>query len=585
MDNEFTLTTETENENIISETDDTKNEPEPSQENEIEVSSDSDEKQQTEPLEDSEEDNINSKLEKMIDELPDNFPDAQPIIREDIAPQLIEMEGGLLEYYIEKLRKQTKVSKQTIKEEIKATKNIQDSLGSDDAEDDDQEDEETDPEVLELANQIAQDPLLFKNRIDDVQNLGVVRERRNIGLSACAIDSRLLIGEPRKSETFNMKISGPQGSGKSYIILKTLDLYPKNSHIIITGGSDMSIIYEKDIKHKALIITEAIQLESKNGNDNFYAFVLRSVINDNFFAYKTTIITKYGRITIPIKLIGPASLLTTTTKDKLEKQLDDRLATVKPEMSSEKTTAILKMSGKRAAGKAKIIDEIKIRAWKHHNASLKPYNVIVPFGEEIADLVTLSSGYPHTIHRGFERFTYLIKSIAIAYQHQRKIDEQGYLLAEYSDYFLAHQLMKHIFRENLSDEKYTDNRIRYLYKNGPMKPKDIASAFGITGAAVTGWIKNWIKKGVLIWVDEKNNEFSNDESLKKAKHSGKAFLKSVGTAGLPTTFELTQDPRWDVGGEYYQMYDLEFECNEDVVMSLDEDEASDGLINTSDDSY
>ena len=518
------------------------------------------------------------KLNTLIDKLPDNFLDAQPIIREDIAPQLIKLEGGLLEYYIDKLRKQTNVSKQTIKEEIKATKNIQDSVDSEDNEDDDLEDEETDPEVLEMANQISNNPLLLRNCIKDIQNLGVVRERRNIGFSICAVNSRLLIGEPRKSKTFNMKISGPRSSGKSHIILTTLDLYPKSSHIIIDGGSDMSIIYEKDVKHKALIITEAIQLESNNGADSFYAFVLRTIINDNFIDYKTTINTKQGRVTISIKLIGPTSLITTTTKKFLEKQLDDRLATVHPERSIEKTNEVIKMSGKRAAGKSRLLDEMKVKAWKHHNASLKPYNVIIPFAEKISDIMTLNSAYPESVHRGHNRFLFLIKSITIAYQYQRKVDEQGCLLAEYSDYFLAHQLMENVFRLNLCDERYTDKRIRYINKNGPMKPKDVAKAFDISGAAVTQWIKFWIEKSVLIWVDEKNNEFPNDGSLKKAKHSGKAFLKSVGTTGLPTTYQLTQDSRWDVGGEYYQRYDLELEC-------LDKDENSDGSLKIHDDSY
>ena len=74
-------------------------------------------------------------LNQLIEGLPENFPKALPVIKSEIAPQLIELEGGLLEYYIDKLRKQTNVSKQTIKEEIKATKNTQDSLGLDDIED------------------------------------------------------------------------------------------------------------------------------------------------------------------------------------------------------------------------------------------------------------------------------------------------------------------------------------------------------------------------------------------------------------------------------------------------------------------
>ena len=54
----------------------------------------------------------------------------------------------------------------------------------------------------------------------------------------------------------------------------------------------------------------------------------------------------------------------------------------------------------------------------------------------------------------------------------------------------------------------------------------------------------------------------DEPALKKAKHSGKAYLKindsfSVDdVTGLPTPFELTADPRWNEDGELYRLYDL-----------------------------
>jgi hypothetical protein len=53
--------------------------------------------------------------------------------------------------------------------------------------------------------------------------------------------------------------------------------------------------------------------------------------------------------------------------------------------------------------------------------------------------------------------------------------------------------------------------------------------------------------------------------LKKAKHSGRAYLKindafsADDVTGLPTPFELTGDPRWNEGGDLYRLYDLALE--------------------------
>ncbi|MEE8430338.1 MAG: hypothetical protein V3S16_03740, partial [Candidatus Desulfatibia sp.] len=88
-----------------------------------------------------------------------------------------------------------------------------------------------------------------------------------------------------------------------------------------------------------------------------------------------------------------------------------------------------------------------------------------------------------------------------------------------------------------------------------------------------------LKTETLCWCDKKGLEFSDDQALEKAKRSGKAYVRVSRPNSLPTPYQLTKDPKWDVGGEYYQMYDLELECDDDG------DKDPDGSLNTSDDSY
>lgn len=57
-------------------------------------------------------------------------------------------------------------------------------------------------------------------------------------------------------------------------------------------------------------------------------------------------------------------------------------------------------------------------------------------------------------------------------------------------------------------------------------PKDLAKLNGISGAAISQWIKPLLKRGVLMWVDEADNTFADVESLEKAKRSGKAYIKT-----------------------------------------------------------
>ena len=61
-------------------------------------------------------------LDEIIEELPDNFPEANSILKSDVFPLIVEMDGGMQDYYIDSLKKKFSVGKQTIKEALKAFK-------------------------------------------------------------------------------------------------------------------------------------------------------------------------------------------------------------------------------------------------------------------------------------------------------------------------------------------------------------------------------------------------------------------------------------------------------------------------------
>ena len=122
-----------------------------------------------------------------------------------------------------------------------------------------QDEIQTDPEIMALADQIAQDPMLFKNKIDLVNQLGVIGERKNIGLNFLVMDSCLLPMGGAGSEALALKNSGHYGAGKSFPLFMCLKLYPKSAYHLVTGGSDKSLYHiQGGLKHKALILAEAL---------------------------------------------------------------------------------------------------------------------------------------------------------------------------------------------------------------------------------------------------------------------------------------------------------------------------------------
>ena len=212
--------------------------------------------------------------------------------------------------------------------------------------------------------------------------------------------------------------------------------------------------------------------------------------------------------------------------------------------------------------------------------SLEPVPVVIPYAKDIAEFINRRGSLPIASRRAFKRVLATIKTIALIHQKQRRRDDMGRVVADYSDYFIAYQLVGDSFRESLGEgQRYTDNRMRLIEEFGAITPRALSEKTGVSTAAISQWLKPLIEKGVLFWCDEKGNGFMGVVDLEKAKRSGKAFVRVAERPCLPSPYQLTGDSMWDVSGEYWKFYDLEFEGtdgyeDESTVMSEMETEES-----------
>jgi hypothetical protein len=502
-------------------------------------------------------------IDELIEELPENFPDAVEMIKNEVVPKIVDCDAGIKEHYVTLIKKKTLAAskpavKQIIEEEIKRMNREQDS------ESEAVTKEPVDPEITELAENIANDPLLFKKRISLINKLGVIGEQRTIGLYTLVLDSALLPRGSGSSEALAAKNSGPYGAGKSYPLFVTLKIYPKSAYRLITNGSAKSLYNLKDgLRHKTLILTEALSLQGTTG-DNELAYAIRSLVSEGQLTYQYTGFEDKEKVTITQKLEGPTSLLTTSIMGKLEEQLEDRLVQIHPNSSAPQTQAIISQTAKIASGMLQPVDEKVIKAWKLFYRSLDNVDVVIPYAPDISNYVAEIGELPLSARRAFKRAISGIKTVALLHQFQREKDEYGRIIAELSDYSIAYQLMKDAFLEGLDQEKRsTYRRFELIYKEGIITAKRISEMTGVTGSNISQWMKPLILKGVLIWCDEHGVQFSDKDSLSKAKRSGKAYVKMSRAFGLPSPYDLTGDDRWNTNGELYREYDLELDDGND----------------------
>ena len=111
---------------------------------------------------------------------------------------------------------------------------------------------------------------------------------------------------------------------------------------MITSGSNKSLYNLNDgLKHKALILTEALQLQSGRQGDNELAYSIRTLVSEGYLKYQYTGFIGKKKVTIEQELKGPTSLLTTTIHGQLEGQLEDRMITIHPNTTAEQTRDII----------------------------------------------------------------------------------------------------------------------------------------------------------------------------------------------------------------------------------------------------
>lgn len=509
-------------------------------------------------------DESKSFLDILIDDLPGDFIKSQPIIKEEIAPLLIELDESKLEHYLGIIKKKTRTTQKALDMEIEeARERREEALKQSKQE----QEEPIDPDVQKMADEIAVDPLAFKHRLDLANELGVVGERGIMAIYYVALDSRLLL--PSNAAIPNalaIKNAGHPGAGKSFVLMIILILYPEECYVLVTNGSAKSIYYLKEgLKHKAFIVTEGFQFQENNAVDSEMAYITRSLISEGRIRYITVEKDEKGNLMTAEKFLeGPTSFITSTILENLEVQLEDRLFTVHPDESFEQTKRIIQNIGKTKAGHSSSLDKKVVDSWKLFHKSLKPVDVVIPYAEEIARFITQREYIPIATRRAFNRVTSVIQSIACFYQNQRQRDSEGRLIAEICDYYMGLQIVDEAFRENMGDEsRNSEERLEIVEHERKILPKDLAKKLGVTVAAISAWARKKVQDGILTWCDESQRIFTSDADLKKAKHSGKAYLAiadgytPVNAAGLPTPYDLTHDEKWNDGGELLLKYDLE----------------------------
>ncbi|HEY82518.1 MAG TPA: MarR family transcriptional regulator [Dehalococcoidia bacterium] len=303
-------------------------------------------------------------------------------------------------------------------------------LESEEQEQGKREQEEERQRLLELARPLLDDPGVLHRAIHTVEDLGVVGERRNIGLLRLLVRSRAL------ARPVNVEVNSPSSAGKTHTVTGTLALEDDKAYYELTASTERALIYlEEPLAHRILYIQEPEGLAQGVG---FAA--IKSLVWEGRLKYDTVVKEGDDFVGRHIEKEGPTGLIVTTTTG-LEEQLSNRLLRLEVDASSEQTRRVLNVIARRVNGAKPNID---LAPWHAFSRLLgEPTDVEIPFSYYLAERISTSA---LRIRRDFTHLLTLIQASAVEHQYQRSKTQDGRIIATVADYAHVYSLVKDVFQ-------------------------------------------------------------------------------------------------------------------------------------------
>lgn len=284
---------------------------------------------------------------------------------------------------------------------------------------------------VEMATNILKDKNIFAKFISEFEKK-IVNERE-----ACATIFLVCCGslvENAKPTSTNLCVSSNSGAGKDWVVDNILKIFPK-----------LMVEKRKRISPTAFSYWHNAFFEPEwtwNGKLCYLEDVSNDVLNSDVFKLMSSNEDKQATATIVVKgksairsmdyvVDGKPILLTTTASAQPREELIRRFPFVSLDETIEQTKAIVKQKLEIAkTGKSENYDESLIKSFSY----LKRVKVKIPFADKFEKLLPLDN---IIIRTQIDRLLDYIKFSCALHQLQRKIDEDGFHLAEWQDYVVA----------------------------------------------------------------------------------------------------------------------------------------------------
>jgi len=297
-------------------------------------------------------------------------------------------------------------------------------------------------EEKEEAVEYLKDPNIVQNVCNNFKTIGIVGEEEN------ALSLYLFSLTRKTNVPISAVLFGDSSSGKSYLLNTIASLIPEEDVMTITSATSRSFEYgnEDQLKHKFIIIQEIEGMKDVEP-------IIRLMQSEGRLA-RYVPIRKYegGPFeSVHREIECPASIITTTTYDRVHPENSTRIFELYLDQSPEQTKLIQdhqkEMASECWIEKEKEVEKVK-KLHRNIQRLIRPLKVTIPYATHI-DFPYFSTRN----RRDLERFLNLIRAIALMRQFQKEIIKEReieYIAADVEDYRIAHKLGSILLSSTLS---------------------------------------------------------------------------------------------------------------------------------------
>jgi DNA primase len=361
--------------------------------------------------------------------------------------------------------------------------------------------ERTDPDVLEEAGRLLEDPELIDRIGADIETVGVAGEddlRLTLYLVGC---SRLL------SRPLAAIVQGQSSSGKSYTIERVASLFPPEAVVNVTQMTPQSFFHMPNgsLSHRWVVAGERSRLENDDKAEATRA--LREMLSAGRLT-KMMPMKVGGEIqTVLIEQEGPIAFVESTTAARVFEEDANRCILLSTDERRSQTKTIMRRLALHASGKVRSEGPRVVAL--HHAAQrlLERRAVVIPFAERLAELLEVFADRVEC-RRAYPMVLSIVQASTLLHQRQRRADQDGRLIAEPVDYALAARLLSGPLGRTIG-ESLSDPARRFLDRltgevHDPVDPlpvpftaKDVRRRVKTARSTVAGFLSELEDKGFL----------------------------------------------------------------------------------------